>query len=197
MINPGRLDFANTAGLILLFSLVAAMAAASENDSGQEVTTDAEAVNTPTSEDTQPTPRDHIMALIANEVVIAPGVGLSNVRLGTPLTDLTSRLGPPEAVDQEGILRRKSILRYRLDSDVVIMVEGRRVVERMVVVGGPVSLIRTSQGARFGMKKSMIRRIYRNPGKAGRDYIRYRRLGVDFIFANDQLTRIEVYPRKR
>ena len=182
---------------LLALGLFAGLSHAQDSDEAESPATEGATESQNPEDPDSPSPRDQIMALITNEVVIAPGVGLRNVRLGMPLTELSRRLGPAEEGVRVGFLRRRAVLRYRLDTDLEILVEGRRVVERMAIAGGPASLVRTVQGARFGMKRSTIQRIYRNPSKSRRSYLRYRHLGVDFIFADDQVTRIEVYPRRR
>lgn len=143
--------------------------------------------------------RSQIIALIANEVILAPGVGLRNIRLGEPLEEVENRLGPPAKILRKGILRTTYTLIYQLDSGTEVALVGRSQVERIVVSGNSAALVRTAQGARFGMDRSLIQRIYKSPTKSKKDRLEYKNLGATFYFAktgNSGVTRIDLYPRR-
>jgi hypothetical protein len=143
--------------------------------------------------------QNQIIALIANEVILAPGIGLRNIRLGEPLEEVENRLGPPAKILKKGILRTIYTLIYQLDSGTEVALVGRSQVERIVVNGNSAALVRTAQGARFGMNRSLIQRIYKSPTKSKKDRLEYRNLGATFYFAgsgNSGVTRIDLYPRR-
>jgi hypothetical protein len=140
--------------------------------------------------------RDQVLAIMANEVVLAPGVGLRNLRLGEPLEQVENRLGPPRRIERSGLLRNIIGLVYILDSGTEIAVIGRDVVERINVLGNSSQLVRTTQGARFGMEPQLIMRIYREPSKSRENRMEYSHLGINFHFQEGGVARIDLYPRK-
>ena len=139
--------------------------------------------------------RDQLSALIANEVLLAPGVGLRNIRIGEPLVEVQDRLGPPIRIRETGVLRKTYILYYELDGGTTVVISGKKQVEKILVSGTSAALVRTVQGARFGMDRNIIQRIYRNPTKNKKDRLEYRNRGVTFYFADSGVDRISIYAR--
>lgn len=139
--------------------------------------------------------KDQLIALIANEVLIAPGIGLRNIRIGEPLDEVQDRLGPPTKITSSGILSKTYTLFYQLDGGTAVALIGRKRVEQIAVSGTSAALVRTVQGARFGMNRNLIQRIYRNPTKSRDDRLEYRNRGVTFYFADNSVSRISVYAR--
>ena len=140
--------------------------------------------------------RDQVLAIMANEVVLAPGVGLRNLRLGEPLEQVQNRLGPPKRIERSGLLRNILGLVYTLDSGTEIAVVGRDVVERINVLGNSSQLVRTAQGARFGMAPGLILRIYREPSRSKDNRLEYGHLGINFHFQEGGVARMDLYPRE-
>lgn len=140
--------------------------------------------------------KDQLISLIANEVLIAPGIGLRNIRIGEPLDEVKDRLGSPIKIASSGILSKTYTLYYQLDGGTVVALVGRKRVEQIAVSGTSAALVRTVQGARFGMNRNLIQRIYRNPTKSKDDRLEYRNRGVTFYFADNGVSRILVYARK-
>ncbi|MGI9316619.1 MAG: hypothetical protein ACR2QW_04735, partial [bacterium] len=64
--------------------------------------------------------RDQLIALIANEVLLAPGIGLRNIRLGEPLEEVQNRLGPPTRILKNGVFRPTYTLTYQLDGGTLV-----------------------------------------------------------------------------
>ena len=141
--------------------------------------------------------RDQVLAIMASEVVLAPGVGLRNLRLGEPLADVQNRLGPPKRIERSGLLRNIIGLVYTLDSGTEIAVIGRDVVERINVLGNSSQLVRTAQGARFGMQPNLILRIYREPSRTKDNRMEYEHLGINFHFQEGKVARMDLYPREK
>ncbi len=141
--------------------------------------------------------REEVVAIISSEVQLAPGIGLRNLRLGEPLQQVLDRLGPPSRIEKTGLFKHWSTLHYTLDSGAELAVIGRKSVERIQVRGNSSQLVRTVQGARFGMEPPLIRRIYREPSRTRSDRMEYTHLGIDFEFESDRVAQIELYPRKR
>lgn len=139
--------------------------------------------------------RDQLSAMIANEVLLAPGVGLRNIRIGEPLVEVQDRLGPPVRIRETGVIRKTYILYYELDGGTRVVISGKKQVENILVSGTSAALVRTVQGARFGMDRSIIQRIYRNPTKSRKDRLEYRNRGVTFFFADSGVDRISLYAR--
>lgn len=139
--------------------------------------------------------KDQLIALIANEVLIAPGVGLRNIRIGEPLDEVQDRLGPPTKITSSGVFIKIYTLFYQLDGGTAVALIGRKRVEQIAVSGTSSALVRTVQGARFGMNRNLIERIYRNPTKSKNDRLEYRNKGVTFYFAGNGVNRISVYAR--
>lgn len=140
--------------------------------------------------------RDQLTAMIASEVLLAPGVGLRNIRIGEPLVEVQDRLGPPIRIRESGVLRKTYILYYELDGGTSVVISGKKLVEQILVSGTSAALVRTVQGARFGMDRSIIQRIYRNPTKSKKDRLEYRNRGVTFFFADSGVDRISIYARE-
>jgi len=140
--------------------------------------------------------RDQLIAFIANEVLLAPGVGLRNIRLGEVLAVVRNRLGPPANVSKRGLFKRTNALLYELDGGTEVTLSGRKEVSLISVSGNSSALVRTVQGARFGMDRSLIQRIYRTPSKSRDNRLEYKHFGVTFFFDDTGLSRIDLYPRK-
>lgn len=196
-------SFSGTLSLVvfvLFCMLLNGLAIAQSTEQSTEATDEAK--QTPNAQG--PVTRDQLLALIANEIVLAPGIGLKNIRLGESLGSIQARLGPPASVAQSGILPRFTNLTYLLDGGTVVVLAGREVVERIMVKGNAAALIRTTQGARFGMDPTLIQRIYRGPTKIRGNRIEYANRGVTFYFGeqgggqglSDGVSRIEIYPRQ-
>ena len=139
--------------------------------------------------------REQMLTLIANEIVLAPGIGLRNVRLGEPLSDVRNRLGTPVEANTEGLINRRLFLVYALDSGTSIILSGDDVLERISVRGNSSALVRTSEGARFGMQSSLILQIYNEPSRVRDARFEYDQIGATFYFDDDRVIRIDLYPR--
>ncbi|MBX2867110.1 MAG: hypothetical protein KTR18_00435 [Acidiferrobacterales bacterium] len=140
--------------------------------------------------------RDQLLSLIANEIVLAPGIGLRNVRLGESMTAVKDRLGTATSVTTSGLTGKITNLVYRLGSETSIVLSGQEVLERISVKGNSSALVRTSEGARFGMQSRLIRRIYNEPSKSRKSRLEYRQLGATFYLESDRVNRIDLYPRR-
>jgi len=140
--------------------------------------------------------REQLMALIANEVLLAPGVGLRNIRLGEVLATVQNRLGPPINISEKGVFKKTSALLYQLDGGTKVVLSGRTQISQISVTGTSAALVRTVQGARFGMDPRIIQRIYRTPSKAKRNRLEYKHLGITFYFGEKGVNRMDLYPSK-
>jgi len=136
------------------------------------------------------------MTLIANEIVLAPGIGLRNVRLGESMAAVQDRLGSATSVTTRGLTGKQTNLVYKLDSGTSIVLSGERVLERISVSGNASALVRTSKGARFGMQSRLIRQIYKEPSKSRKSRLEYRQLGATFYLADDRVNRIDLYLKR-
>ena len=195
--------FPNVIRLIARLFLIVALGfgSALAQDSGDPSVQQEEGAAGPTPG--QPITREDLLSLIANEIVLAPGVGLRNVRLGESLASVQSRLGPPASVSRSGVLPRLTNLTYILDGGTVVVLAGREVIERISVRGNAAALVRTVQGARFGMDPNLIQRIYREPTRVRDNRLEYRDRGITFYFGgtgggqtlSDGVSQIVLYPR--
>ncbi len=159
-------------------------------------TTEQDGLQTPTAPSVGIS-RDQLLALIANEIVLAPGIGLRNVRLGERLADVRNRLGDPVEATTEGFINRRLNLVYALDAGTTIVLSGDEVLERISVTGNSSALIRTSEGARFGMQSGLIMQIYNEPSRVRDSLLEYEQIGATFFFDDDQVSRIDLYPREQ
>ena len=141
--------------------------------------------------------REQMLALIANETVLAPGIGLRNVRLGESLSDVRNRLGAPVEETTEGLINRRLNLVYALDSGTVIVLSGENILDRISVRGNSSALVRTSEGARFGMQSRLILQIYNEPSKVRDSRLEFDQIGATFYFDEDRVIRIDLYPREQ
>ena len=141
--------------------------------------------------------REQVLAIMSREVVLAPGIGLRNIRLGEPMEQVKNRLGPPAQVDRSGILSNIITLTYLLDAGTVVAVSGRDFVEKITVRGNSAGLVRTAQGARFGMEPRLILRIYREPSRSRGNRLEYAHRGITFEFKEGGVALMDLYPRKR
>lgn len=140
--------------------------------------------------------RDQVLAIMAQEVVLAPGIGLRNIRLGEPMDQVRNRLGPPTGESRSGLISNIITLTYVLDSGAAVALSGRGVVEKITVRGNSSALVRTAQGARFGMQPRQIVRIYREPSRARGERIEYTHRGISFLFEEGGVAEMDIYPRK-
>jgi len=138
--------------------------------------------------------KQQLLTLIANEIVLAPGIGLRNVRLGEEMSAVQNRLGNPVKISKAGFTGNRTNLVYSLDSGTSIVLSGKKILDRISVSGSSSGLVRTSQGARFGMQSSVIRQIYKEPSKSRKSRLEYRQLGATFYLENDRVSRIDLYP---
>jgi len=141
--------------------------------------------------------REQLLGLIANEIVLAPGIGLRNVRLGEPLSDVRDRLGVPVEATTEGFINRRLNLVYSLDAGTNIVLSGDEILERISVTGNASALVRTSEGARFGMQSSLILQIYNQPSRTRDSRLEFEQIGATFYFDDDRVIRIDLYPREQ
>ena len=137
---------------------------------------------------------EQLLSLMVNEIVMAPGVGLQSVKLGEDLESVKNRLGPPTRIATKGVLRRSTVLGYQIDGDTTLLLIGKKVVERIAVSGNQTALVRTVQGARFGMAPKTIQKIYRGPSKTRKNRLEFKQLGVTFTFISGQVRQIDIYP---
>lgn len=199
--SPGLLAWRSGSIVVALVVFVSSLGLASSIAAAQE--TPVTEPDTPQQQSRAPLTRENLMALIANEVVLAPGLGLRNIQLGEALGSVQNRLGPPASISRSGLVPRFTNLTYVLDGGTVVVLVGRSVVERIIVRGTAAGLIRTVQGARFGMDPNLIQRIYRNPTQVRGNRIEYRDRGITFYFDDNGsggafsagVSQIEIYPR--
>jgi len=129
---------------------------------------------------------------------ITEGEGLQNIKIGMQFAAVRKHLGKP--VEQKGfhILSRARDWVYHLDPQTDLQLSGRKVVEKISVRGKPDSPYATVAGAHFGMPAFEIRTFYGTEWvQASQDTLDYPFRGVRFIFNNNILTEIAIYPPKR
>ena len=175
----------SVSALLILVSLVAASLSASAQQASEESVNPGSGIT-----------REQLMSVIANETVLAPGIGLRHIRLGESMREVRNRLGPPRKTVTDGLARKTTTLSYLLDSGTLVNLQGDDTVENISVSGNAAALVRTVKGARFCMNSSLIQRIYREPSRRRDDRLEYRHLGVTFFFKNDQVVRIWLYPKR-
>ncbi len=176
---------------------LSALVARAQETQGTNVPTTGSQGGESTENDDGLVSREQVLAIMAREVVLAPGVGLRNIRLGEPVEQVRNRLGPPTREERSGILSNIITLTYVLDSGTVVAVSGRDFVEKITVRGSSAGLVRTAQGARFGMEPNIILRIYREPSRSRRGRLEYSQRGITFLFEDGGVAQMDLYPRKR
>jgi len=107
------------------------------------------------------------------------------------------RLGVPVEATTEGFINRRLNLVYSLDAGTNIVLSGDEILERISVTGNASALVRTSEGARFGMQSSLILQIYNQPSRTRDSRLEFEQIGATFYFDDDRVIRIDLYPREQ
>jgi hypothetical protein len=124
--------------------------------------------------------REDIINYIADEKVVAPGVGFINGQLGDSMTYILEVWGEPASSRKTGILGSVEFL-YRPDPNTMVVFTGKDEVKSISIKGNSASLLRTRRGARFGFTPINVARIYsRYEHKTVRERMEYPDLGISF-----------------
>ena len=148
-------------------------------------------------EDTEtraPTQED-ILLFLANEKVVAPGVGFINGQLGDSMNYILEVWGEPVDARKVGYFGEIEVL-YRPDPNTAVVFAGKDEIRSISIKGNPASLIRTRRGVRFGLGAINVFRIYSQyESQTIRERVEFPSLGISFYFDEDK--RVEtmvIYP---
>lgn len=135
---------------------------------------------------------EQILWYLANEKVLAAGIGFVNAQLGDALSAVISIWGEPVALETSILGNVK--VSYRPDPDTLVVFEGREAVKNISVKGQFASLLRTQRGARFGMLSADVLALYLgSEARVTRSRIKISSLGVSFYLVDNRVAEIVVY----
>jgi hypothetical protein len=144
----------------------------------------------------EPLTPEQLILYLANEKVVAPGLGFINGQLGDPMSYLLETWGEPLSTRSTGILGNTELM-YQPDPDTLVVFSGKKTIDTISIKGNSASLIRTSRGARLGLKPLSIFQIYnRFEYKTKNNRIEFEQLGISFFVVKDKVDKIVIYPAK-
>jgi hypothetical protein len=142
----------------------------------------------------EPLTPEQLILYLANEKVVAPGLGFINGQLGDPMSYLLETWGEPLSTRSTGILGNTELM-YQPDPDTLVVFSGKKTIDTISIKGNSASLMRTSRGARFGFKPQNIFQIYnRFEYKTKSNRIEYEQLGISFFVVDQKVDKIVIYP---
>ncbi len=139
---------------------------------------------------------EEIIAYLASEKVVAPGIGFINGQIGDPMNYLLDTWGEPLDQRKTGVLGSIEFL-YQPDPATLVVFTGKDTIKTISIKGNSASLLRTRRGARFGYTPSNIFSIYsRFERRIERNRIEYKKLGISFFAVNKRINKIVIFPPK-
>ena len=164
--------------------------------SGQFVDPTVDQDAEPTEEELRQLMNEKVINYLANEKVVAAGVGFINAQLGDPMNSVLDIWGEPTKMRKTGLLGDIEFL-YQNDPSMAIVFTGDDYVKSVSIKGTSAAPFRTIRGARFGMPAIDIARIYTGEeSEIVRNRFEFQKLGIDFHFMDDKLDKVVVYEPK-
>ena len=148
----------------------------------------------PTAAQTQPSAGEQAVITLLKKLdqvgVIIPGKGFKSFQLGQTREQLISLWGKPQQATRK-------ILQYQLDTRTVIQFHGKKIIESIAIIGQSGSMARVNNGIGFGMTPGQVMEFFDSPPDKQNDKIvRYKRLGIEFLFESQALRKIVVFAVK-
>ena len=155
--------------------------------------TDAEV---PDSSELRELMNEHVINYLANEKVVAAGVGFINAQIGDPMAYVIKVWGEPLKKRKTGILGAIELM-YQPDPNVAIVFTGKEEIQSISIKGNSAALFRTRRGARMGMTPITIARLYADvESETVRNRFEFAEQGIDFHFIDNKLDKVVVYDPK-
>ncbi len=138
-------------------------------------------------------PGDLVLRYLRQDVFLSPGNGFQRVRIGHSFRHVAREWGQPKQKLGRGWGGKNKWL-YEAGDKTVLLVSGTDRIQSISVIGAPNSLYQSVEGARFGMTPQQVTRLYPGSGPPGQHKVlSYRRLGIEFTFANRKLKAMRVF----
>lgn len=130
---------------------------------------------------------------LANEKVVAAGVGFINGQIGDPMASILNIWGEPVKQRQTNILGSIEFL-YQPDPNLYIVFTGQETVKTISIKGSPAALFRTVRGARMGVTAQAVANLYLGQEvKVKKNRAEFRQIGINFHFNQNRLEKVVVY----
>jgi len=148
----------------------------------------------PVSTQTQPSTGEQavitLLKMLDQVGVIIPGKGFKSFQLGQTREQLIKLWGKPQQ-------STRKILQYQLDTRTVIQFHGKKIIESIAIIGQFGSMARVNNGIGFGMTPGQVMEFFDSPpDKKNDEIVRYKRLGIEFLFENQALRKVIVFSIK-
>ncbi len=131
-----------------------------------------------------------LLKVLDKVAVIIPGIGFKSFQLGQTRDQLIKLWGQPQQTSRKAV-------QYQLGPRTVIQFVGKNTIKEIIVIGQPGSVARVNNGASFGMMQEQVTDLFeQQPDKQNEKIVRYKALGIEFVFVDQQLSRIITYPAK-
>ena len=194
--NPYRgRDIFRVPGWVVVTFLVGFLAGAG-NAVGQVADPNVPEEEPQTEEELRLLMKEKIINYMANEKVVAAGVGFINARIGDPMKSVLNIWGEPLKMRKTGLLGDIEFM-YQPDPSFAIVFTGDDYIKSVSIKGTSAAPFRTMRGARLGMAAIDIARIYTGyEPETVRNRFEYRQLGIDFHFMDHKLDKVVVYEPK-
>ena len=149
-----------------------------------------------TDEELRQLMNEKIINYMANEKVVAAGVGFLNAQIGDPMNSVMNIWGEPLKMRKTGILGDIEFM-YQPDPSFAIVFTGDDYVKSVSIKGTSAAPFRHMRGVRLGMQAIDIARIYAGEeSETVRNRFEFRKLGIDFHFMDNKLDKVVVYEPK-
>ena len=149
-----------------------------------------------TEEELRQLMNEKIINYLANEKVVAAGVGFMSAQIGDPMNSVLNSWGEPLKMRKTGLLGDIEFM-YQPDPSFAIVFTGDDYVKSVSIKGTSAAPFRTMRGARLGMRAIDIARIYSGEeSETVRNRFEFRKLGIDFHFMDNKLDKVVVYEPK-
>ena len=163
---------------------------------GQVVSPSAQEEEPKTEEELRQLMNEKIINYMANEKVVAAGVGFINGQIGDPMKSVLNIWGEPLKMRKTGLLGDIEFM-YQPDPSFAIVFTGDDYIKSVSIKGTSAAPFRTMRGARLGMHAIDVARIYTGEEpETVRNRFEYRELGIDFHFMENKLDKVVVYEPK-
>ncbi|GJL82391.1 MAG: hypothetical protein DHS20C01_20250 [marine bacterium B5-7] len=147
-----------------------------------------------TAETTNTSTREAVLRYLDRVVNIVPGVGLDKVRIGAPIASVPQLWGEPYRHDRSGIIKRRTTLVYKSDTDTYIQVTGDKTVEEIGVQGR--NGFSTPEGVAYGMPEYQVHLIYGQPDEIVDNQQRYTTRGLGIVYKSGTVYQMIVFARE-
>ncbi len=135
-----------------------------------------------------------LLLYLANEKVVAAGVGFINGQIGDPMSSILNIWGEPLRTRQMGVLLGSLEFFYQPEPNLAVVFTGRETVKIISIKGTPAALFRTARGARMGSTTNTVSALYSDQKvTVRRSRAEFREIGINFHFEQNRLDKVVVY----